>query len=375
MSYDVVIVGAGIVGAACAFEFSSRGMKVAVIEEGAIGGGATAAAMGHILVMSESEPQFRLTRYSQKLWQELRQELPADCEYEQPGTLWIAANQEEMAEVRARHLFYAKAGVPSWIFEEKELAEAEPQLRRGLEGALFMPEDAVTSPDCVARYLLGRAQSSGAVVLHETVWRLADEGVLLKNGTTISGGVLINAAGSRAAKLTPTLPVTPRKGQLVLTEPCPGLVNHQIVELAYLKSAHGNEVDSVAFNIQPRRTGQVLVGSSRQYGTEDASLDHSMLDRMLAHAIDYMPPLKSVAHARAWTGFRAATPDKLPLIGRCIGSKSVYAATGHEGLGITTSLGTAKLLADEMFQRDSPISRLPYQPERYENPAQVDQKA
>src|SRR5450631_3176536 len=87
-AYDVVIVGAGIVGAACADEFARRGMRVAVVDRDVVGSGATAAGMGHIVVMDDSEAQFALTRYSQQLWQALRTELPAEVEYDQSGTIW-----------------------------------------------------------------------------------------------------------------------------------------------------------------------------------------------------------------------------------------------------------------------------------------------
>ena len=91
--YDVVIAGAGIVGAACAAECARAGMRVAVIEAALIGGGATAAGMGHIVVMDDSEAQFALTRYSQVLWDELAGELTPDVEFEAFGTIWVAVSQ------------------------------------------------------------------------------------------------------------------------------------------------------------------------------------------------------------------------------------------------------------------------------------------
>src|SRR6476661_10828708 len=117
LAYDVVVVGAGIVGAACAEECARQGMRVAIIDRDVIGGGATAAGMGHIVVMDDSEAQFALTRYSQQLWQALRNELPADVEYDQCGTIWVAADQEEMAEVRRKHDFYGTRGVPTEILD------------------------------------------------------------------------------------------------------------------------------------------------------------------------------------------------------------------------------------------------------------------
>ena len=171
---------------------------------------------------------------------------------------------------------------------------------------------------------------------------------VLADGTEISGEIIVNAAGASATDLTPGLEIKKRKGHLVITDRYPGFVRHQLVELGYLKSAHSVSSDSVAFNVQPRRTGQILIGSSRQYGAEHKEVDNFMLVRMLQRAQEYMPGLAQMSTVRAWTGFRAATPDKLPLIGPWPGDKSIFLATGHEGLGITTSLGTARILADQI---------------------------
>jgi glycine/D-amino acid oxidase-like deaminating enzyme len=129
-----------------------------------------------------------------------------------------------------------------------------------------------------------------------------------------------------------------------------------------LKSAHSVQTDSVAFNVQPRKTGQLLIGSSRQYGVEHPAIEAGMLSNMLHRAIEYMPALRSLSSIRGWTGFRAATPDKLPLIGECPDLPGVYLATGHEGLGISTSLATARLLCDLFLNRESAIPREPYSP-------------
>jgi glycine/D-amino acid oxidase-like deaminating enzyme len=136
------------------------------------------------------------------------------------------------------------------------------------------------------------------------------------------------------------------------------------VELGYLKSAHSVSSDSVAFNVQPRRTGQILIGSSRQYGAENKDVDSSILGRMLRRAQQFMPGLGAMSAVRTWTGFRAATPDKLPLIGPWPGDKSVFLATGHEGLGITTSLGTARILVDQVTGAKTAIPIEPYLPSR-----------
>ena len=101
-SFDVAIAGGGIVGAACAEACAAAGLSVVVAEPGPVGGGATAAGMGHVVVMDDSPAQIALTLYSRTLWIERIDELPADVEYLPCGTIWVAADEEEMAECRRK---------------------------------------------------------------------------------------------------------------------------------------------------------------------------------------------------------------------------------------------------------------------------------
>ena len=364
-TYDVVIVGAGIVGAACADAFAGRGLRVAVVDRDVVGSGATAAGMGHIVVMDDSDAQFALTNYSQRLWRALRPELPDDVEYELAGTIWVAADDEEMVEVLRKREYYQKRSVAAEVMDARQLKEAEPNLRDGLAGGLLVPGDAVLYPPCAARFLIGRAQQRGAKLrLGASVVQISEGSVRLNDGQEVAGGIVVNAAGATSAELTAGIDVKKRKGHLVITDRYPGFLRHQLVELGYLKSAHSVSRDSVAFNVQPRRTGQILIGSSRQYGAEHKEVDQIMLGRMVRRAQEYMPALGSMSAVRVWTGFRAATPDKLPLIGPCPGYKSVFLATGHEGLGITTSLGTARILVDQVTGSKPEIAVEPYLPSR-----------
>lgn len=362
---DVVVVGAGIVGAACADEFTRREMSVVVVDREIIGGGATAAGMGHIVVMDDSEAQFALTRYSQQLWQGLRGELPDDVEYEPAGTIWVAADEEEMAEVRRKRTFYTERGVAVEELEARALYRHEPNLRPGLKGGLRVPEDAVLYPPRAAGFLVERAQTRGArVYIGAGAARIGNGRVELHDGGEIRARYIVNAAGAAAPDLTPGVAIKKRKGHLLITDRYPGFLHHQLVELGYLKSAHSVTSDSVAFNVQPRRTGQILIGSSRQYGAEHKDIDQPMLARMLHRAQEYMPGLARLSAIRAWTGFRAATPDKLPLIGPWPGDESLLLATGHEGLGITTSLASARILADQVTGARPEIPIEPYLPSR-----------
>ena len=365
MSFDVAIVGAGIVGAACAASLSSAGLSVVIIESTGIASGTTAAGMGHIVVMDDSEAQFALTRYSQQLWNDLAPQIPKLSEFENCGTIWVAADGDEMQEVRRKEEFYTSHGISSEILDEQSLRAAEPNLREGLAGGLLVEGDSVVYQLYATRFLIEKAKDSGAI-LHsgKTVVEITDDGVRLAGNEFIKAENVVNAAGFAAIDLTPEVKIAKRKGHLVITERYPNFARHQLVELGYLRSAHGTESDSVAFNVQPRSTGQVLLGSSRQYGAEDGEIDHEILRRMTGRAFEYMPTLRDLSTVRVWTGFRPATPDNLPYIGKLPGRRNVYVAAGHEGLGITTSLGTGELITDAILCRKSAISAGPYSPSR-----------
>jgi glycine/D-amino acid oxidase-like deaminating enzyme len=339
-------------------------MRVTVVEPGPIGGGATAAGMGHIVVMDDSPAQLALTRRSRELWLALAGELPADAEYVAAGTIWVAADGEEMGEVERKRALCAGLGVRAQVLGPRELSEAEPNLRPGLAGGLLVPDDAVTYPPCATRFLLERAQARGAVLLRAKAIELTKTGVRLAGREMVSAGAVVNATGAWAPELTPGIAICKRKGHLAITDRYPGFVRHQLVELGYLKSVHSTTADSVAFNAQPRPTGQILIGSSRQFGAEHSAIDPPILTRMLDRARAYMPGIADLTVIRCWTGFRAATPDKLPLIGPCPGHPRLLLATGHEGLGITTALATGELIAAHLLGASFPIPAEPYLPSR-----------
>jgi glycine/D-amino acid oxidase-like deaminating enzyme len=360
---DVLVVGAGIVGACCAWAFSREGLRVTVVDRAGIGQGATAAGMGHIVVMDDSEPQFELCRYSQVLWNELRPSAPVEVEWVSCGTLWVAKDEDEMGEAARKRAYFASRGVNSEALDEKALAEAEPNLRRGLPGGLLQTEDSAIYAPIVSRWLL--ALSNAEVRVGAEVTGVRAGSIRFADGSEIAAGTIVLATGDAAPRFAPFLPIRPRKGHLAITDRYPGWLQYEVVELGYVKSASGESTESVACNVQPRATGQLLIGSSRQYGAATPEIDHSVLGKMLRRCIEYMPGLAALSVIRTWTGFRASTPDKLPVIGPHPDIPGVWLATGHEGLGITMAPGTARVLADAVLGRAPTVPLEPFLPQRF----------
>lgn len=361
-TFDLIVVGAGIVGAACAEAASEDGLRVALVEPGPIGGGATAAAMGHLVAMDDDPAELALSAYSLRLWE--RYADLAEAEFSRCGTLWVARNARELATVPDKIARLAAAGIVGELVDATTLYEFEPLLVPGLAGGMRVPREAVVYPPRMARHLVDQACARGAV-LHAGRWvvELLAHGVRLDDGSTLSGPVLV-ASGVQLPQLLPELTLRPRKGQLAITDRYPGLVHHQLLALDYADSAHGDADTSVAFNVQPRPTGQILIGSSRQFNVSDREVDLPLLRQMLQQACGFLPMLRELQVIRVWTGLRPATPDGRPYLGPVPGRRDVWVAAGHEGLGVTTALGSARLIVDGLLGRTPQIDPAPYLPER-----------
>jgi glycine/D-amino acid oxidase-like deaminating enzyme len=359
---SAIVVGAGVVGAACAEALSGDGWRVTVLEAEFPGAGATGAAMGHVVVMDDSEPQLALTAYSRRLWAERAPQLPPECEDDPCGTIWVAASEEEMEAARAKAAAHARHGQPTRLLDAAALREVEPALCDGLAGGLLVPADRVVYPVAAARFLLGEALARGAVLRAGARVEAVAAGRALCGERWVEADAVVVAAGARTVDLVPELPIVPRKGQLVVTERGGLRVRHQLVELGYLASARALGSASVAFNVQPRPTGQLLVGSSRELAGWNSEVDRALCARMLRRACAYLPGLAASRAIRAWAGFRPATPDHLPFVGRW--QERLWVAAGHEGLGITTAPATGRLLADLMAGRASAIDAAPFDPRR-----------
>jgi len=359
---DVSIIGAGIIGAACAHELAANGLDVLLLD--AQRGGATAAGMGHLVALDDNPAELALSDYSIQRWRELGRLMDERCGYRNNGTLWLAASDDEMAVAESKLNALSEQGLSCELLGCAALKAAEPEVRSGLHGALKVSGDGILYAPNAARWLI--AQGGKRIVqMPARVTRVQGQQVELSDGRVLRAQAVVLANGIHATELCPELPIQPKKGHLVITDRYPGRISHNLVELGYVTSAHNSEGPSVACNIQPRPTGQLFIGSSRQFGTCDPEIDSWMLARMLKRAVDYMPGLAQLNAIRSWTGFRAASPDGLPLVGPHPRQPGLWLAVGHEGLGVTTAPGTAELLVAQLLGRPSALAIAPYSPSRF----------
>jgi glycine/D-amino acid oxidase-like deaminating enzyme len=363
---DVVVVGAGIVGAACALALQQQGLRVTLLDAAAPGCGVTAAGMGHLVALDETDEELDLCLLSLRLWQDFLREHPGVGQPSQCGTLWLAENEHQLAEAHARAERLCRRGWQAEALNGAQVRMLEPALRPGLAGGVRVAGDSVVYPPEVAHFLaqelvrLGGTLRQGAAVVHA-----GDGFVVLANGERLAARHVVVAAGVEVARLLPEVPVFARKGHLLITDRYPGRLRHQVVSMNYGQAAAGADALAVAANVQPRPTGQWLVGSCRQDGQRDTDLDPAVLRAVLRSAIDLLPCLAEMNIVRSWAGMRPASPDGKPLIGRHPGRPGVWLNVGHEGLGVTTAFASARLLADQILGRTGPIGAGPYDPARF----------
>lgn len=358
---DVIVVGAGIIGAACAWKLAGEGLRVVLVDNRQPG--ATGAGMGHLVCMDDNSAELALSAYSLRLWRELVSQMPERCSWQGCGTLWIAESADDMVVAEQKRRNMAAVGEQAELLTPAQVATLEPMLRSGLHGGLRAPGDGIVYAPNVARWLVDQAGEAVSVITGDVVG-LEDNGVALADGRNIHAGTLVLACGPGANRLLAYPILRVKKGHLAITDRYPPCVRHQLVELGYGASAHAGGGTSVAFNVQARPTGQLLIGSSRQFDVEDPAVEMPLLAAMLSRATSFLPRLAQMNIIRCWTGQRAASVDGQPLLGPHPGRMGLWLALGHEGLGVTTALGSAALLAAQILGQRPEIDEKPYLPSR-----------
>ncbi|MFI0976513.1 NAD(P)/FAD-dependent oxidoreductase [Streptomyces sp. NPDC021093] len=350
---DVVIVGAGVVGAACAFYAARAGLSVAVVDRGPVAGGTTGAGEGNLLVSDkEPGPELDLALLSTRLWRELSEEFPEEIEYEAKGGLVVASGETGFAALRTFAAAQAEAGVHCAEVPGHGLADFEPHLAPGLAGGVRYAQDAQVQPALAAAHLL---RASGAEL------RLGEEvtGVLLAADGSVRGvrtprgeiraPAVVNAAGTWGGRLAALagaeLPVLPRRGFVLVTEPLPRVVRHKVYAADYVSDvASGSAALQTSAVVEGTAAGPVLIGASRERVGFDRSLSVEVLRRLALQAGELFPVLKEVRVMRAYHGFRPYLPDHLPAIGPDPRVPGLVHACGHEGAGVGLAPGTGVLV-------------------------------
>ncbi len=375
-----MIVGAGVVGAACAYYAARSGLSVAVVDRGPVAGGTTGAGEGNLLVSDkEAGPELDLALLSTGLWRELAEALPPEdaIEYELKGGLVIAPDETALTALRAFAAGQRAAGVTAHEIPADGLRDLEPHLAPGLAGGFHYPQDAQVQPALAAAALLRAARRGGtAVRLGEEVTAvLTDARGAVRGVRTPRGDVhapaVVNATGTwggRFAALAGVdLPVLPRRGFVLVTEPLPArLIRHKVYAADYIADVASGSADlQSSAVVEGTPAGPVLIGATRERVGFDRTLSTEALRRLAAQATALFPVLADVHAIRTYCGFRPYLPDHLPAIGPDPRVPGLHHACGHEGAGIGLAPATALLVTAALTDTPPPLPPTPFRPNRF----------
>ncbi|GAA3970636.1 FAD-dependent oxidoreductase [Streptomyces marokkonensis] len=358
----VVVVGAGVVGAACAFHAASAGLDVTVVDRGPIGAGTTSRGEGNVLLSDkEPGPELDLARLSRTLWDEAGEELGADTlELEAKGGLVVASTPEALvalAEFAARQ---AEVGVRAEQVDR--VHDLEPHLAPGIPGGVHYPEDAQVQPVLAAAALLRAAMERGArwrtgEVVGAVTGRNGEiTGVRTTTGDTLSAEAVVNAAGTWGGevgrRLGAPVEVLPRRGFVLVTEPLPPMVRHKVYSADYVANvASGDAGLETSCVVEGTRGGTILIGASRERVGFDTTMNPAVVTRLAAQACTLFPFLRDTHLIRAYRGFRPYCPDHLPVVGPDPRVPGLLHACGHEGAGIGLAPATGALVTAHLLGR------------------------
>ncbi|KKD09958.1 NAD(P)/FAD-dependent oxidoreductase [Streptomyces sp. WM6386] len=382
LTCDVVVVGAGMVGAACALYAARAGLDVILVDRGPVAGGTTGAGEGNLLVSDkEPGPELDLALLSGRLWADLAEELGEAVEYEAKGGVVVASTPDGLAALERFADTQRAAGVVAETVVGDGLYDLEPHLAPGLPGGVLYPQDCQVMPALAAAHLV---RASGARLF---TGRSVTDVLLTPDGAVcgvrtgrgdIDAPAVVNAAGTWGAELAELagtrLPVLPRRGFVLVTEPLPRMVRHKVYAADYVADVAS---DSAALQTSPvvegTAAGPVLIGASRERVGFDRSFSLPVMRALAAGATRLFPFLTDVRAMRAYLGFRPYMPDHLPAIGPDPRVPGLHHACGHEGAGIGLATGTGQLIAQALTAKTPELDLTPFRPDRF--PAPVEETA
>lgn len=383
MTGSAVIIGAGIVGAACARSLAMAGIDVVVIDRSTAVSGTTARCEGNLLISDKSPgPELTMALAAAERWPQLITELAAELgedfpsiEYEAKGGLVVATTEDGAAPLLAFAAAQRSAGVDAREIPVAEAIALEPHLNPAITAAVHYPQDSQVQPVIAAEALLASARKHGARVMQSTriispivdgdgalVGVMTDRGEFRADATVIAAGPW---SGEVASTLGVTLPVRPRHGMVLVTSRMPQRVFHKVYDADYVGAVgSGDAALQTSSVVESTPSGTVLIGSSRHQIDFDSRLRPDTISEIAAKAIRLFPFLADTAIIRTYGGFRPFMPDHLPLVGADHRLPGLWHATGHEGAGIGLAPVTGELLAAMISGSVPTLEPTPYSPSR-----------
>ncbi|MDB5107367.1 MAG: Glycine oxidase ThiO [Candidatus Binatus sp.] len=363
-----LVIGGGIIGASVAWRLASEGVRVTVFERGRLGQEASWAAAGLIGPQAEAnEPgaffDFALAakKSFDAIVDRLIRESGVDPEYDNHGVLYVAFDEPSTAKLKARSRWQREAGGVVEDLSPREALKLAPMLSDQILHAVHMPTNRRVENRKLTQAYINAAVNSGSEFREgarvDSIVASGGRatGIKLADGSTESGDVVIDAAGSWSSEIRGLeddgIRFYPVRGQIICFEARPGMV--------------GPSIFSSAGIIVPRRDGRILAGSIFEDAGFNKSVTLDGMERILRAARALVPGLAAMTFREAWTGLRPASDDFMPVIGPSPTVAGVFYASGHFRSGILMSSITGELIADLVHGRKPSFDLTPFAPSRF----------
>jgi glycine oxidase len=348
-SYDVVVIGAGLIGLACGWRAAERGMSVLVLDRSWPGAGASGVAAGMLAPVTEADfgedELLRSNLASRERWPafaaalEERSGLPVHLS--ELGAVVVAADRDDAEELRRLHEFQRSLGLDAEWLAPSRLRRLEPHLSPRVGGGILAPQDAHVDAQAAVRALAAALRHSGGELLcGAAVEAVATEGdrvtgVALAGGRSVSAGTVVIAAGAWSSELAPGdgPAVRPVKGQILELRARPGL-----------EPPLERIVRTPRCYVLARADGRVVLGATVEEQGFDTAVTADGVYRLLEAAWEVLPEVSELEFVAARAGLRPGTPDNLPVVGHGEVDGLVY-ATGHYRNGVLLTPLTAESVA------------------------------
>ena len=356
---DVVIIGAGVIGASIAFHLTRRGIKPLVVEKNEPAAGSSGACDGLVFLQSKKPGlHLELALESRKRFDALMAILGSGIEFKRTGGMCVIENEAELSAMRLSVDELRRSGLETELIDGDEARRREPCLSEKVVAATFSALDSQVNPYALTFAFLAAAKSAGARILTGEAVR-AVEAIsgkirsVITDNLKINSAVVVNAAGALAAEVGRLvgleIPITPRRGQILVTAAVPPLLRHCLISAQYVAAKFNPEIAAkggMGFSLEQADSGNILIGSSREFVGFDRRTTFDGIRAIAGRIVPVVPALRRVPVIRTFGGLRPYTPDGLPILGKVAGLDGFIMAAGHEGDGIALSAITGELIAD-----------------------------
>ncbi|MFC9749192.1 glycine oxidase ThiO [Streptomyces niveus] len=381
---DVLVVGGGIIGLVTAWRAAQRGLGVAVVDPEP-GGGAALVAAGMLAAVSEldhgEQTLLGLNIASARLYPDFVAELESvtgqDTGYRACGTLAVALDSDDRAQLRELHALQRRSGLESEWLTGRECRRLEPMLAPGVRGGLRVDGDHQIDPRRLAAALVTACERAG-VVFHRA-WaerlRVAGDraaGVTLaggpERGAELDAGQVVIAGGSLSGRLAGVPddvlpPVRPVKGQVLrLTVPRP--------YAPFLSRTLRAEVRGSHIYLVPRENGELVLGATSEELGWDTTVTAGGVYELLRDAHELLPGITELPLTETRAGLRPTSPDNAPLLGPTA-LPGLHLATGHHRNGVLLTPVTGQVMATVLTTGELPDDARPFAPGRFSPAASV----